>query len=139
MKKILASFLFGAAAIGFASSAIGEGSEANTIYLTAKKNATEAYKAALKKCDALAGNPKNVCIDEASAVEKRSKVDAEAEYKNTIDARMNERIAGVNADYAMARERCSVIVDSGKEACLKEAKTMQDKALSELELNKEKW
>lgn len=138
MKKILASFLFSAAAIGFASSAIGEGSEANVIYLTAKKSAAETYKTALKKCDALAGKPKNVCIEEAKAVEKRSKADAEAEYKNATEARMNERIAGINADYAIARERCSIIADSGKEACLKEAKMIQSKAITELKLNKEK-
>lgn len=137
MKKILASFLFSAATIGFASAAIGAISEAKATYLAAEKSASDNYKMARQKCDALTGNPKNVCIEEAKAAEKRSKADAEAEYKNTAEARMKARIAGIDADYALARARCGVIADSGKEACIKEAKAIQAKATAELKLNKE--
>lgn len=137
MKKILASFLFGAATIGFASSAIGVTSEAKATYIAAEKSASDNYKMARQKCDALVGNPKNVCIEEAKAAEKRSKADAEAEYKNTTEALMKARIAGIDADYALARARCGVIADMGKEACIKEAKAIQTKAIAELKLNKE--
>ena len=56
-------------------------------YSAAKENANAAYKSAKAQCDALSGNAKDVCIAQAKGNLKKSKADAEAQYKNTDKAR----------------------------------------------------
>lgn len=137
MKKILATLFLGAVALSFATVAPAATDGAKTTYKAAKDSASEMYKTDRAKCDALKENPKDVCIAEAKAAEKRSKAEAEAQYKNTPKARTNARIAAADADYAVAKEKCNAQSGNAKDVCVKEAKAVQTKAVVDAKSGKE--
>ncbi|MFC3111451.1 hypothetical protein ACFOFO_26510, partial [Undibacterium arcticum] len=76
MKKMLANLFLSVVTLGFATVAPAATDEAKAAYKAAEDSATATYKAERAKCDALNGNPKDVCIEEAKAAEKRSKAEA---------------------------------------------------------------
>jgi len=105
--------------------------------------AEAASAVAREKCDALAGNTKDVCVKEAEADEVRAKADAKAVYKiananetadeKTADAVKDAREEGVeareeaaadkrDANLSLAKEKCDVLADGAKDACLEAAK-----------------
>src|SRR5512147_1140165 len=68
-------------------------------YSAAKDNANAAYKSAKAQCDALSGNPKDVCVAEVTAMVNKAKAEDEAEYNNTDKARRDAKIEAAEADY----------------------------------------
>lgn len=80
------------------------------------------YDLAKTKCDAKAGNDKDVCIKEAKAIETRAIADAKAGNKIS-DARVDASDAKRNAEYKVAIEKCDAFSGDTKSACVKEAKT----------------
>ncbi|MGV8900270.1 MAG: hypothetical protein ACOH2B_13650 [Burkholderiaceae bacterium] len=137
MKKILANIFLGCAALGFVAAASAATDAEKAAYKDAKVSATATYKSARAQCDTLKDNPKDVCIAEAKAAEKRSKAEAEAMYKNTPKARMDARIAGFDADYAVAKEKCDAHSGNAKDVCVKEAKAVHTKAVADAKASKE--
>jgi hypothetical protein len=91
-------------------------------YNVAIKNASATYKADKATCDALSGNAKDICVEEAKGKEKMAKADAEAAYKNTAKAREAARVAHAEAAYNVAKERCDDLAGNPKDVCVKEAK-----------------
>ena len=79
------------------------------------------FALAKERCDDKAGNPKDVCREEAKAAHTRTLADAklqtkvgEAQTEATDDKR--------NAAYKVATEKCNSLGGSAKAACLNEAK-----------------
>ena len=130
-KRLLNQLLEGAViALAVPTLAIGAAMSANE-YSAAKDRASAEYKAAKAQCDRLAGNPKDVCIAEAKAAEKRTKAEAEAQYKNTDNARRDARIAAAEANHAVAKAKCDALVGNDKDVCVKEAKAAETKAIAD--------
>ncbi len=136
MKRILANLILSAVTLGFATVAPAATDEAKATYKAAKDSAGATYKRERAKCDALSGNPKDVCIEAAKAAEKRSKAEAEAQYKNTSKAHMNARIAAADGDYAVAKEKCNAHSGNAKDVCKKEAKAVHSKAVADAKSSK---
>jgi hypothetical protein len=101
------------------------------------------YAVANEKCDDLAGNTKDVCVKEAKAAQTAAKADAKAHMKTSVaKATANEKSADaynkadsqaavahkdavadtVNAEYAVAKEKCDDLAGNAKDVCVKEAK-----------------
>jgi len=108
--------------------AFGAAGMTSSDYSAAKNAAKENYKAAKAKCDQLSGNPKDVCVADAKAAEKKAIADAEAQYKNTDKARRDAKIAAAEADYDVAKARCGAKTGNDKDVCVKEAKATETKA-----------
>ncbi|MFD2274533.1 cell envelope biogenesis protein TolA [Undibacterium arcticum] len=72
MKNARKSFFLSVVTLGFATVAPAATDEAKAAYKAAEDSATATYKAERAKCDALNGNPKDVCIEEAKAAEKNA-------------------------------------------------------------------
>lgn len=87
--------------------------------LVAKAEAT--YAVAKEKCDDLAGNPKDVCVKEAKAVETKALADAKL-GKEVRDARTDATDAKRDADYKVAAEKCDALAGDAKSACIASAK-----------------
>ena len=137
MKKLMTYFLLGLASFSFAHLAPAATEQEKDTYKQAKRDADSTYKAAREKCNELSGNPKDVCIAEAKAAESRSKADAEAKYKNSSKAYLEARIAGVDADFAVAKEKCSAKSGNEKNLCLEEARAAHTKAIVDAKSKKE--
>lgn len=89
------------------------------------------YKSAKVACDALSGNPKDICVAQAKGGEKIAKAELEASYKPSAKSRNEIRVAKAKANYAVAREQCDEMTGNTKDVCVKEAKAAQVTALAD--------
>lgn len=135
MKKIIVHLFLSVVTLGFSVAASAADDAAKTAYKAAKDEATATYKAARAKCNELKDNAKDVCVEEAKAAEKRSKAEAEAQYKNTPREHMKARLAAVDGDYAVAKEKCKAQTGNAKDVCMKEAKAAHTKATADAKAN----
>lgn len=110
--------------------------EAKALYKNAKAAATAGYKQALARCDALAGQPKDVCMAEAKAARVRAEGDATAQYKNTLRAYTEARKDIAEADYAVDRARCGALAGNDKDVCITQAKATRTAALADARADK---
>lgn len=97
--------------------------------MSAEKARIEAdYKAQRKACDALAGNAKDVCVEEAKGKEKiaRAELDARQDTSPRQQAKVAE--ARAEASYAVAKEKCDDLSGAQKDVCVKDAKAAKARA-----------
>jgi len=118
MNKLLAGALIGAASLTFATTAMAVTGQTRASYNAALDKASADYKMARDKCDALAGNGKDVCVEEAKGMEKRAKADA----KKVSDARVEARDDTREADYKVAAQKCDALTGVDKDSCVSAAK-----------------
>ncbi|MDB5962672.1 MAG: hypothetical protein JWP59_3966 [Massilia sp.] len=115
---VLSLSLF-AAACGSASAAVDE---AKLVYKQAQDNAAASYKVARARCDAIAGNPKDVCVAEAKAARVRTEEEAGAYYKNTLKAYTKSRVKIAEANYDLDKTKCGALAGNQKDVCISQAK-----------------
>src|SRR5688572_22901491 len=97
------------------------------------------YEVAKEKCDARAGNDKDLCLKEAKAAQTRARANAKANREGQeagadatkANAKANRarqeanddaKEAARDADYRVARERCDAMSGSAKDQCIAQAK-----------------
>jgi hypothetical protein len=96
---------------------------------SAEKARIEAdYSAQRKACDTLAGNAKDVCVQEAKGKEKVAK--AELDARVDASPRKQSKLAMVRADaaYEVAKEKCDDLSGDQKDVCVKDAKAAKARA-----------
>lgn len=86
-----------------------------------KVKANTAYAVAKEKCDDLAGNPKDVCVKEAKAVQAKALADAKL-HEKVGEARTDATTDKRDADYKVAAEKCDALAGDAKSSCLSNAK-----------------
>lgn len=97
----------------------GKASDQNKVTVA---KAESAYAIAKEKCDDKAGNAKDVCVQEAKAVETKALADATMSKEISTskkDAAQDKR----DADYKVAVEKCDAMAGDAKTACVTAAKT----------------
>jgi hypothetical protein len=107
-------------------------------YKAEKERIENDFKTDKAACKDMKANAKDVCMAEAKAKQKVAKAEAEANYKNTSKARTQARVAKVDADYSVAKEKCDDLSGNAKDACVREAKTARNRAKSEAKANRSK-
>ena len=137
MSKLMISLLAaaGIALAGAAGAASATGISRDD-YKARNDQAEAQYKADKENCKTMSGNAKDVCMEEAKGKEKIAKADAEAAYKSTDEARYYARVAHVEADYAVAKEKCDDLAGNAKDVCVKEAKAAEVKGKADAKVNK---
>jgi hypothetical protein len=100
-------------------------------YKAGKERISAEYKADKAACDALSGNAKDVCVQEAKGKEKVAK--AELEYSYTGKAKDQTKVQKAKAEsaYGIAKEKCDDQAGNAKDVCVKEAKAAKGKALAD--------
>lgn len=106
-------------------------------YSAQKTRVETEYKDARKACDAMSGNAKDICVEQAKGQEKVGI--AEIDYKRDASARNREKLAEARADaqYNVAKEKCDDMSGNAKDVCVKEAKAMHTKAVADAKANKD--
>ncbi len=106
-------------------------------YQAGKSRIDVAYKADKAGCAPLAGNTKDICLEEAKAKEKVAR--AELEYGYTAKAGDQNKVLVAKAEtaYAVAKEKCDDKAGNVKDVCLKEAKAIEVKALADAKAGKQ--
>jgi hypothetical protein len=100
-----------------------------TDYSAAKKDIESQTRTALAGCRDMDGQAKDVCKAEARADERIRKADLDAQYRGTVAAAADARLARAKAQYDVARAKCSDQHGEGKLSCLRDARSEKAKAL----------
>ena len=90
-------------------------------YTAGKARISAGYKADRAACDAQSGNAKDVCVQEAKAVEVKALADAKM-GKEIRDARQDAATEKLDADYKVAIEKCDALAGDAKTNCVAAAK-----------------
>jgi hypothetical protein len=98
----------------------GKAADSNKVHVVKAK---AAYEVAKEKCDDLAGNAKNVCVQEAKAAEQKALADAKMD-KDINKAKKTDASEKMEADYKVAHEKCEAHSGDTKAKCINEAKGM---------------
>ena len=88
--------------------------------------AKSAYAVAKEKCDDKAGNDKQVCVQEAKAVETKALADAKM-GKQIGEARKDAAEEKREADYKLAVQKCDALAGDAKASCMAAAKAKMGK------------
>jgi hypothetical protein len=83
--------------------------------------AKAAYEVAKEKCDDMAGKAKNVCVQEAKAVEQKALAEAKMD-KDIGEAKKDAAAEKMDADYKVALEKCDALAGDTKASCVAQAK-----------------
>ena len=87
-----------------------------------KTKAEADYAVAKEKCDDLAGNAKDVCVQQAKAAETKALADAKLDKK--VGEAQTEAIDDKrDAEYKVAAEKCDALAGDAKSGCMSAAKS----------------
>lgn len=87
----------------------------------AQVRARTTYAVAKERCDDQAGNPKDVCVKEAKAIEEKALADAKL-GKQVGEARSDASQSKMDADYEVATQKCDAMAGEAKNSCIAAAK-----------------
>ena len=96
--------------------------EAKLAYQQARDAAAANYKNARAQCDAITGNPKDVCVAEAKAVRVQAEEEARARYEDTLKAYTRARMRIASANYERDKTRCAGLTGNDRDVCKEQAK-----------------
>lgn len=89
------------------------------------------FEAARERCDALAGQPKDVCLAEARADRRIRKAEVAARGQGTIKGWYDAKIARAEAEFGVAKERCGVHAGADRETCVADARQREARVKDE--------
>src|SRR5678816_2548596 len=135
-STLLVASIGGVALLCSAQFSTAKTAQTRVDYTAAIEHASVVYKDARAKCEPLAGHEKDMCVTEAKAAEKRAKASAEADYKGTIKARTDSRIADADANLMVAKAACAAKTGHEKDICMKQAKATHVKLVADAKAHK---
>lgn len=119
--------------------------DADAVRVRAEEEATAAYKNTLSaytqaririaaayherdktRCTALAGNDREVCLQQAKATLVAAQADARADRK-AIEARLDANEEKLTAEYRVALQKCDAFAGAAKDQCVSTARTAYGK------------
>lgn len=106
-------------------------------YNAGKTRISADYKSGKAACAALAGNAKDICVEEAKAKQKVARAELEYGYTAKSSDRNKALVAKAESAYAVAKEKCDDKAGNDKDVCLKEAKAIEIKALADAKMGKQ--
>jgi hypothetical protein len=114
--------LLGAALVWAAGHAHAGTPESRLAYQQARDAAGAAYKNARARCNAITGNPKDVCVAEAKAARVQAEESARARYEDTLKGYTRARVRIASANYDRDQARCAGMTGNDKDVCKAQAK-----------------
>lgn len=126
MKTPIITAMAVAAGLAFSFSAMAQTSSlSKQEYKDGLERIESEHSSDKKACQPLSGNASDICMAEANGKEKVSRANLEARDKNTGAAHYDARLAVIDANYSVARERCDDRAGNNKDVCMKEAKAAE--------------
>lgn len=102
-----------------------------------KAQISETYKADRAACASMAGNAKDVCLEEGKAKEKIALAELEYTFTGKPGDRYKLAVAKAEGAYSVAKEKCDDKSGNAKDVCIKEAKAVEAKALADAKMSEE--
>jgi hypothetical protein len=123
MKNTFAIILAGAA-LGFCLPAMAATPEAKAAYSASNDKAAADYKTDRTQCDAITGNPRDICIATANAIRVQTEQMAQAQYDGTASAQSSARMKIADANFDLDKTKCASQNGNAKDVCVKQAKAI---------------
>lgn len=120
----------------FASASFAHAADNATSLRDANKKAAADYKSAKANCKSLKANAEDVCIEEAKVARARAETDAMTQFDNTLQARTKVRAKQVDAEFALAKERCDDKSGADKDSCRTSARSTHTAALADVKADR---
>jgi len=105
-------------------------------YDAGKSRISADYDTDKAACKTMAGNAKDVCMDQAKAKEKVAKAELEYSYTGKGSDWNKVQVAKAETTYAVEKEKCDDQAGNAKDVCRKEAKAVETKALADAKMEK---
>ncbi len=105
-------------------------------YNGAKEDIKTTFKAEKDACGNLAGNAKDICLEEAKGREKIALARLEANYTGSEKDEIKLYETHYTAVYDIAKEKCDDLGGNAKDVCVREAESNRDKAKADVKLAK---
>lgn len=105
-------------------------------YKAGKTRISADYQADKKACASLAANAKDICVEEAKARQKVARAELEFAYSGKTPDQIKIAVAMAESSYAVAKEKCDDLAGNAKDVCVKEAETIEIKALADAKMGK---
>ena len=133
--SLVGALAVSATAFGISAAVESPRSLMSPVDFGAAKKAIEAdTQAAIALCHDKEGRDKEVCKAEARADERVRKADLEAQYRGTVAAAADAKLARAKAQFEVAKVRCADQAFEEKLSCLRSARAQKAKALAEAKL-----
>ena len=132
IATIAGAILGSATALGISAAVDSPRSLMSPVDYGASKKAIEGEThAAISKCRDLESQARDLCKAEAKADERIRKADLEAQYRGTVAAAADAKLARAKAQYDLARAKCSDHRGDEKISCMRQARAEKAKAFSD--------
>jgi hypothetical protein len=125
--------LAGMLALPMAQAASG----AKTDYNAGKTRIAADYKADRAACASLAGNAKDICVEQAKGKQKVGLAELEYGYTGKPGDQTKVLVAKAESVCAVAKEKCDDLAGNVKDVCVTEAKAVEAKALADAKVGKQ--
>lgn len=103
-------------------------------YGASKKAIESETRIAISLCGDKEGQDREICKAEARADDRVRKADLEAQYRGTVSAATDARLARAKAQFEVAKVKCADQRSEEKISCLRSARAEKSKALAEAKL-----
>ncbi|ASC67692.1 hypothetical protein EUC41_03550 [Achromobacter denitrificans] len=123
-KAVLPAVALGLSALAFQAPAQTASGGATAV--RTDKQINDQYKMDKKHCDAMKGNQKDVCQQQAEATRDKAKADAKAS-KEKAEATHDAAKTRNDADYKVGKEKCDALSGNAKDTCMADLKTRYGK------------
>ena len=130
MKKFILLALGGAASALFAITPAWADAQSEAEYKEASQKTAADYREASAQC-ANAGANKKVCLQQAKVERARDEVEAVEKYRSSPTQLSRSRVALANAEYNLAKAKCTDKTGADRSACMRGAKADQTAALAD--------
>lgn len=130
MKKFILLALGGAASALFAITPAWADAQSEAEYKEATQKTAADYREATAQC-ANAGANKQVCLQQAKVERARNEVEAVEKHRSSPTQLSRARVALANAEYNLAKAKCTDKTGTDRSACMREAKADQTAALAD--------
>ena len=106
-------------------------------FSASKTRISDTYKSDKAACDAMSGNAKDICVEEAKGKEKVARAQLDYDYSGKPKDATKIAEAKAKAAYAVAKEKCDDKTGNDNDVCVQQAKANQTKAMADAKMNKE--
>jgi hypothetical protein len=129
---IVGAVVLSATALGISAAVDAPRSLMSPVDYGAHKKAIEAEThAALAKCRDQESQARDLCKAEVKADDRIRKADLEAQYRGTVAAAADAKLARAKAQYDLARAKCGDQRGEDKISCMRTARSEKARALSD--------
>ena len=106
------------------------------VYLAEQQKIAAQFKADQKTCDSVAGNKHEVCEAQAQGKQASALAELEQRYQPSAERELKAKTVIAEANYDVAKARCSALQGKAKDRCGQQAKLAREAAIRQAKVEK---